>query len=89
MPTIRKEIRMKTPCFILLSSKYNSIGIFQNPDHTLFSSIFICLHMSAPRLSDSGKRLLRDLRNLHKDPPAGIMASPIDSDIYVRIWTFC
>ena len=39
--------------------------------------------MSAPRLSDSGKRLLRDLRNLHKDPPAGIMASPIDNDIYV------
>ena len=44
--------------------------------------------MSAPRLSDSGKRLLRDLRNLHKDPPAGIMASPIDNDIYVQDWTF-
>ena len=44
--------------------------------------------MSAPRLSDSGKRLLRDLRNLHKDPPAGIMASPIDNDIYVQDWAF-
>ena len=34
-------------------------------------------------LNESGKRLLRDLKNLKKDPPAGIAASPIDNDIYV------
>lgn len=43
--------------------------------------------MPAPKLNESGKRLLRDLRNLHKDPPAGIAASPIDNDIYVG--AFC
>lgn len=34
-------------------------------------------------LNESGKRLLRDLKNLKKDPPAGIAAAPIDNDIYV------
>ncbi|KAK8798060.1 hypothetical protein WA171_005587 [Blastocystis sp. BT1] len=38
--------------------------------------------MPAPKLNESGKRLLRDLKNLHKDPPAGIAASPIDNNIY-------
>ncbi|KNB44186.1 ubiquitin-conjugating enzyme E2 [Blastocystis sp. subtype 4] len=41
--------------------------------------------MPAPKLNESGKRLLRDLKNLHKDPPAGIAASPIDNNIYLLL----
>lgn len=60
---------------------------FQTPA-TLFQSIQIYLQtMPAPKLNESGKRLLRDLRLIHKDPPAGIMASPIDNDIFVRLLT--
>lgn len=34
-------------------------------------------------LNESGKRLLRDLKNLKKDPPNGIAAAPIENNIYV------
>ncbi|OAO17207.1 ubiquitin-conjugating enzyme E2 [Blastocystis sp. ATCC 50177/Nand II] len=33
-------------------------------------------------LNESGKRLLRDLKNLKKDPPNGIAAAPIENNIY-------
>lgn len=41
--------------------------------------------MSKIALSESGKRLLRDLKKLKTDPPAGIAAAPVDNNIYV--WT--
>ncbi|CBK23125.2 uncharacterized protein [Blastocystis hominis] len=39
--------------------------------------------MSKISLNESGRRLLRDLKNLKRDPPAGVAAAPIDNDIYV------
>ena len=53
----------------------------QNPEQR--NILHHILNMPAPKLNESGKRLLRDLKNLHKDPPAGIAASPIDNNIYV------
>ena len=53
----------------------------ENPEQR--NILYHILSMPAPKLNESGKRLLRDLKNLHKDPPAGIAASPIDNNIYV------
>lgn len=42
--------------------------------------------MSVPTLSESGKRLLRDLKELKIHPPSGIAAAPINKDIYVFLY---
>ena len=51
----------------------------------LFIHPFFIFHhiMSKIALSESGKRLLRDLRQLKMDSPAGIAAAPVGTDIYV------
>jgi hypothetical protein len=43
------------------------------------------IQMSKLQLNESGKRLLRDLKTLKKDPPTGIGAAPIDSNLYVFV----
>ena len=45
--------------------------------------------MSKIQLSESGRRLLRDLKNLKRDPPAGIGAAPVDNNIYVPMVWLC
>ncbi len=73
---IRKKILLAAVIVIEPSSKDQ-----ENPEQR--NILYHILSMPAPKLNESGKRLLRDLKNLHKDPPAGIAASPIDNNIYV------